>query len=897
MAIAQITRIPASFISLYNALIILHFLLLVQLLKQNKTGAYNLINCKGYSVMGKKRSKSSKKRPAADQERKMPLEELRTEADFLKYMRLLKGFAKKYCVIIVARDTPVGPSTTREMTSALMGIGLQINLYGKYRCAYAALIDAGQIVFEELRPSIVEKKVTLGRNEIELVSIGFNAGSRRGLIRIDGKECSLNRRGLNIVVYDKATGAVLDSTNFDTFLNDSLRFFANIDARTLKKFAETHPGVSVICAQFPLFPENPVTPGERFIKKNTITMDIILRNPYHHIFTLNQYFDEAGITEVLSTPKSYLDWNGVRRFEDKRGEYVNISGGHRDTAFQPEQFQRTIFLFGGCTVFGVGVDDNRTVASYLQMQCNKNMPESGIIVQNYGQFLFGKERDSEENSKIINAFPAKSGDIVIYLLQSSFSGSVEFPCIDLSQIAQRPRDYEVFFDITHYTPEGNRLIAEKLFKGLWDLGVLRSSAESVQEQSGIVSNEYPGYDLRSTRDFAGYLKLLKKYAQRYCVLVSSWNTNSRSGFTEEICMLYREVGFQADLAENPDCPFAAAIDAGELVYEEVCEEASQYIDVTLTDEDFKFQANIVSRGHNSEQSEKSPIEINGSSYTSQQKGLHFVVYDKTERVVIDAVTFDISVDSVPCYRCKKEIQTDNPEKADAEFLKSVDRPTVDVAQKKIPFETDTYKELVEYKRVLTDWYNQTFSRTIGSIVMNCNPFTFGHRFLIEKALTQCDFLIVFVVQEDKSRFPFKDRLQLVKEGTADLKNIAVFPSGRFVLSSLTFVEYFNKSELQDRVIDTSLDVTVFAQEIAPCLRITKRFAGEEPFDAVTRQYNETMRRILPEYGIEFVEIPRKTTVGGTVISASKVRGLLEKGDFDAIRSLVPESTFQYLKGL
>lgn len=120
-----------------------------------------------------------------------------------------------------------------------------------------------------------------------------------------------------------------------------------------------------------------------------------------------------------------------------------------------------------------------------------------------------------------------------------------------------------------------------------------------------------------------------------------------------------------------------------------------------------------------------------------------------------------------------------------------------------------------------------------------------------------------------------------------------------VLSSLTFSEYFNKSELQDRTIDTSLDVTVFAREIAPCLHITKRFAGEEPFDSVTRQYNDSMRRILPEYGIEFTVFPRKSDAPGegAAISASRVRELLERGDFDAIKLLVPESTFRYLKGL
>jgi len=85
--------------------------------------------------------------------------------------------------------------------------------------------------------------------------------------------------------------------------------------------------------------------------------------------------------------------------------------------------------------------------------------------------------------------------------------------------------------------------------------------------------------------------------------------------------------------------------------------------------------------------------------------------------------------------------------------------------------------------------------------MNCNPFTLRHRYLIEKALEQCGYLIIFVVQEDKSAFPFEDRLRLVREGTADLDHVAVIPSGKFVLSSLTFSEYFNKAEMQGRTVD------------------------------------------------------------------------------------------------
>jgi [citrate (pro-3S)-lyase] ligase len=185
------------------------------------------------------------------------------------------------------------------------------------------------------------------------------------------------------------------------------------------------------------------------------------------------------------------------------------------------------------------------------------------------------------------------------------------------------------------------------------------------------------------------------------------------------------------------------------------------------------------------------------------------------------------------------------------------------------------------------------AKKTGAIVMNCNPFTLGHRHLIEQASKQCDFLIVFVVQEDKSVFPFADRIALVEEGTKDLPNVGVFRSGQFIISSLTFREYFNKTELQDRTIDSSSDVTLFAREIAPAANISVRFVGSEPFDRVTSQYNETLKDLLPRHGIELKEMAR-CEMKGEAISASRVRKLLESKDWDAIEALVPTSTYDYL---
>ena len=149
------------------------------------------------------------------------------------------------------------------------------------------------------------------------------------------------------------------------------------------------------------------------------------------------------------------------------------------------------------------------------------------------------------------------------------------------------------------------------------------------------------------------------------------------------------------------------------------------------------------------------------------------------------------------------------------------------------------------------------------------------------------------MEEDKSYFKFADRLELVKKGVAHLSNVKVIPSGKFIISSNTFSEYFDKANLKGTTIDTSLDVETFAQQIAPCLDISIRFVGEEPLDPITNQYNQSMKRLLPKHGIELKEIPRKEQ-GDGVISASRVRKCLDEKNWNEIKQLVPKSTYDFL---
>ena len=182
-------------------------------------------------------------------------------------------------------------------------------------------------------------------------------------------------------------------------------------------------------------------------------------------------------------------------------------------------------------------------------------------------------------------------------------------------------------------------------------------------------------------------------------------------------------------------------------------------------------------------------------------------------------------------------------------------------------------------------------KNVAALVLNANPFTLGHQYLVEKASGENDVLHVFIVSEDASLVPFEVRKKLVVAGTSHLHNIVYHDTGPYIISSATFPSYFQKDD--EAVIEShaNLDLEIFVK-IAESLGINARYVGEEPKSLVTGIYNRMMSEKLPEHGIKCVIVPRKTE-GGEVISASNVRQAIKEGRLDEIRGLVPESTYEF----
>ncbi|NLC39620.1 MAG: GNAT family N-acetyltransferase [Clostridiaceae bacterium] len=189
----------------------------------------------------------------------------------------------------------------------------------------------------------------------------------------------------------------------------------------------------------------------------------------------------------------------------------------------------------------------------------------------------------------------------------------------------------------------------------------------------------------------------------------------------------------------------------------------------------------------------------------------------------------------------------------------------------------------------------------AAIVMNANPFSKGHRFLVEAALKECDQLLLLVLSDDsEDGFTFDQRFEMVRLGCADLPQVLTAAGGPYAVSTASFPSYFypptepdeNSLLLND---EAELDAAVFVR-IARQLGISMRFVGSEPFSAITDFYNRVLSRELTNFGIELRVIERLRQ-SGEAVSASRVRDFLKNKNYSAAEKLLPPTTWTFLKYL
>ena len=208
-----------------------------------------------------------------------------------------------------------------------------------------------------------------------------------------------------------------------------------------------------------------------------------------------------------------------------------------------------------------------------------------------------------------------------------------------------------------------------------------------------------------------------------------------------------------------------------------------------------------------------------------------------------------------------------------------------------------YENIKTYQDYLRSIKKETSVGDIAAVVVNCNPFTNGHKYLIEKACQENRLVYLFVVEEDRSSFTFDVRWKLIKEELGHIDNLVMVKGGNYVVSGTIFPSYFLKQEKESDIAakQAELDVITFVRYIVPILNITRRYVGTEMYSPVTAAYNVAMKKYLPSNGVELLEIPRITCGAcDNFISASKVRQAIREDRMEEILEFLPDSTKNFL---
>ena len=185
----------------------------------------------------------------------------------------------------------------------------------------------------------------------------------------------------------------------------------------------------------------------------------------------------------------------------------------------------------------------------------------------------------------------------------------------------------------------------------------------------------------------------------------------------------------------------------------------------------------------------------------------------------------------------------------------------------------------------------------GVVVMNANPTTHGHQWLLEDygwaSDRPVDNLYVIPVKEDLSMFSYQERKHMLARCALQPDTILCEGSG-YAISALTFPTYFLKDLSDAAETQMRLDLDLFGRHFAPALGVSVRLAGTEPEDPLTARYNELMKEILPSYNVEVLEVPRYTDEDGVPYSASRVRKAISAGSLSEAFKTADHSALHFI---
>lgn len=290
--------------------------------------------------------------------------------ELLEYLKVLKELDE--CLIIFSIKDTAGTWLKEDIQEKLYSLGLKENLVNQWMVGYAAVVDRGKLLFEEKsrQNGTVETSISVEEMKIDILSKPFNSGNVASVV-INGKEYAMNRRGLNIVVWNLNEKKLVDSICFDTHIEKYpytrkvnlkkkydialVGFWYGCNYGSLLNGYAIYNifkslGKNVLMVQKPKVMENDpeITTGHNtnFVKKYYDSEDISPSLPYEQLSELNDWCDCfcAGSDQIWNHNLSFRE-NFYLPFVEAGKKLISVatSFGHAEdrTPLERRKFVQT----------------------------------------------------------------------------------------------------------------------------------------------------------------------------------------------------------------------------------------------------------------------------------------------------------------------------------------------------------------------------------------------------------------------------------------------------------------------------------------------------------------------------------------------------------------------------